>query len=66
MEAENKKLAKDNSKGSGDARIRSTQHGALTKKFLDVMMEYKDVGGICNFVIKYLSRIKLDSKKVSR
>ncbi|KAJ3215260.1 Syntaxin-1A [Dinochytrium kinnereticum] len=28
---------------AGDVRIRITQHGVVTKKFLDVMMEYKDV-----------------------
>ncbi|KAJ3200516.1 Plasma membrane t-SNARE, secretory vesicle fusion [Entophlyctis luteolus] len=40
MEAANKKVAKQTR--SGDARIRITQHGAIAKKFLDVMMEYKD------------------------
>ncbi|KAJ3059499.1 Plasma membrane t-SNARE, secretory vesicle fusion, partial [Rhizoclosmatium hyalinum] len=41
MEAANKKFAKQTR--SGDARIRVTQHGAIAKKFLDVMMEYKDI-----------------------
>ncbi|KAJ3293277.1 Syntaxin-1A [Borealophlyctis nickersoniae] len=42
MEAQNKALE---SKGDNpsDLRIRVSQHGALTKKFLDVMMEYKDI-----------------------
>ncbi|KAI8614076.1 t-SNARE [Chytriomyces sp. MP71] len=42
MEAANKKFAKQGTR-SGDARIRITQHGAIAKKFLDVMMEYKDI-----------------------
>ncbi|KAJ3330166.1 Syntaxin-1A [Blyttiomyces sp. JEL0837] len=42
MEAENKKIAKQSAR-SGDARIRISQHGALAKKFLDVMLEYKDI-----------------------
>ncbi|KAJ3105465.1 Syntaxin-1A [Phlyctochytrium planicorne] len=42
MEAANKKLLKTPG-SSADARIRITQHGVVTKKFLDVMMEYKDV-----------------------
>ncbi|KAJ3077109.1 Exocyst complex component 7 [Podochytrium sp. JEL0797] len=42
MEAANKKFAKQGGR-TGDARIRVTQHGAIAKKFLDVMMEYKDI-----------------------
>jgi syntaxin 1A/syntaxin 1B/2/3 len=42
IEAANKKLAQDKQKNS-DVRIRISQHAALTKKFLDVMMEYKDI-----------------------
>ncbi|KAI8848275.1 t-SNARE [Chytridium lagenaria] len=42
MEAANKKLLKTQS-NAGEVRIRVTQHGVVTKRFLDVMMEYKDV-----------------------
>ncbi|KAJ3055677.1 Syntaxin-1A [Rhizophlyctis rosea] len=42
MEAQNKALEKKGDSPS-DVRIRVTQHGGLTKRFLDVMMEYKDI-----------------------
>ncbi|KAJ3039277.1 Syntaxin-1A [Rhizophlyctis rosea] len=42
MEAQNKQLEKKGDNPS-DVRIRVTQHGGLTKRFLDVMMEYKDI-----------------------
>lgn len=42
MDATNKTLAKDPA-NSNDVRIRISQHGAVAKKFLDVMVEYKDI-----------------------
>ncbi|KAJ1565715.1 Syntaxin-1A [Nowakowskiella sp. JEL0078] len=42
MEAANKKLAKTDKNGS-DLRMRISQHGAVTKKFIDIMTEYKDI-----------------------
>ncbi|KAJ3148521.1 Syntaxin-1A, partial [Irineochytrium annulatum] len=41
MEAANKKLAKSNP--SSDVRVRISQHGVVTKKFLDVMNEYQEI-----------------------
>ncbi|KAJ3060886.1 Plasma membrane t-SNARE, secretory vesicle fusion, partial [Quaeritorhiza haematococci] len=42
MDAENKRLQKEHP-GSSDVRIRISQHGTVAKKFLDVMMEYKEI-----------------------
>ena len=41
MDNANKKLKKQNI--SGDINIRIGQHGVLTKNFLDVMMDYKNL-----------------------
>lgn len=42
MDTVNKTLAKD-PKNANDVRIRASQHGTLAKRFLDVMMEYKEI-----------------------
>ncbi|KAJ1544129.1 Syntaxin-1A [Cladochytrium tenue] len=47
IETENRRQAKER-RGSGtgasaELRIRASQHGAVAKRFLDVMVEYKDV-----------------------
>ena len=42
MESENKKMAAK-TPDSSDLRIRQSQHSAITKKFLDAMMEYKQI-----------------------
>ncbi|RKO97242.1 hypothetical protein CXG81DRAFT_15985 [Caulochytrium protostelioides] len=42
MEADNKALAAKNTQPS-ELRVRVNQHGAITKKFLDVMNEYKAI-----------------------
>ncbi|KAJ3218999.1 Syntaxin-1A [Clydaea vesicula] len=42
MDTVNKTLAKD-PKNANDVRIRLSQHGAVAKKFLDVMTEYKSI-----------------------
>ncbi|KAI9098746.1 t-SNARE [Phlyctochytrium arcticum] len=42
MDVENKTMAKKAGQES-DARIRASQHGAITKKFLDVMNDYKSI-----------------------
>lgn len=39
MDKENKKLEK----GTAEFRIRTSMHGTLTKKFLDVMAEYQEI-----------------------
>jgi syntaxin 1A/syntaxin 1B/2/3 len=40
MDTANKKLKKQN---NSDANIRISQHSLLTKNFLDLMMEYKNL-----------------------
>ncbi|KAI9334341.1 t-SNARE [Zopfochytrium polystomum] len=42
IEADNKKMSKEK-KSNAELRIRISQYGAVAKKFLDVMMEYKDI-----------------------
>ncbi|KAI8928566.1 t-SNARE [Entophlyctis helioformis] len=42
MDAENKAMQKKDP-SSSDAKIRVSQHGVLTKSFLEVMMEYKKI-----------------------
>ena len=42
VDAENKEFAKRN-KGSSEARIRANVHGALTRKFIDLMTDYQEV-----------------------
>ncbi|KAJ3122494.1 Syntaxin-1A [Nowakowskiella sp. JEL0407] len=42
METENKKLAKSD-KNTSDLKVRINQHGVITKKFIEIMTEYKDV-----------------------
>ena len=41
MDTNNKNLKKQNN--SSDVNIRISQHGVLTKNFLDLMMEYKNL-----------------------
>ena len=41
MDTTNKKLKKQNN--SSDVNIRISQHGVLTKNFLDLMMDYKNL-----------------------
>jgi t-SNARE complex subunit (syntaxin) len=55
MEATNKKQVHE--KGDdGDVKIKVTQHGVLTKNFLDVMMEYKGIQQ--RYQEKYKQRIE--------
>lgn len=53
MEAENAKLK---GKNEGEFRMRSNQHGAVLKSFMDVMSRYKDVQKM--YQEKYKQRMK--------
>eukprot|EP00127_Corallochytrium_limacisporum_P005396 Clim_evm8s204 gene=Clim_evmTU8s204 len=61
MDRENKEFEQANP-GSPDARIRTTQHATLSRKFVDVMTRYNDVQ--TQYKAKYTERVKRQLKIV--